>query len=528
MKKLLYIYSIVLLSFGLGSCSKDFLDTNPTDQVTDVTAASSIEAINANLSGVIRVMKSESPSNKADDYGIVGIGLGQELMGEDVVCESFNWYTDDYDYSNAINDNYRRPKSIWRIYYKIIYNCNQIIKNVTDINADVAIKNRIKAEALSLRAFSFFRLIRLYQGNYSIHKDDLGIPIVLDGSTIGKPRSKVSEVYAQINKDLDAALILFATAEARADISHVNINVCHGIKARVALEMENWAAAKIHADLAVAGFNLNTVEEFAAGFDDAGNQEWMWGLLNNSEQSSIYGSFASHMDISVAGYAGLGYNRKYVYSGLYAQMAPTDERKALIIDRTISLLAKAKKELADATTAKDKADAQSDIDAYTASLGSRLANYKFNAAKGGRGMAAEQVLMRPEEMILISAEADARLGNDGSATTTLDKLRAVRYKGYTAGSIDLTGTILTDILLERRIELWGEGFRLYDVKRQNIDVDRAKEAVDAGVKTNHSLVLNSVVGALVVKADSDYLTFLIPIGEINNNPAISINEQNHH
>lgn len=493
MKKLLYIFSIGLLSLGLGSCGDDYLNTTPTDQVAGITAASTIEAIDANLSGTIRMMKSYGPGgSRHDDRGVVGIGLGQELMGEDIVCGKSHWYTGDYRYSNAINDNYSRPSGTWRLYYRLIYNCNVIIKNVDAIEAEAATKNRIKAEALSIRAFSYFRLVRIYQGTYSLHKDDAGVPIVLDGTTDGKPRSKVSEVYTQINKDLDDALVLFATAEARADVSHINTNVCHGIKARVALEMQEWATAKKHADLAVDGFNLNSAEDYAAGFDVAGNQKWMWGLLNNDEQSDIYASWVSHMDMTIGGYAGLNYNPKYVYNGLYAQLADTDIRKALI-----------------------------------KGSGAKLVNEKYNAKKGGKEMAAEQVLMRPEEMILISAEADARLGNAGPAATTLDKLRAVRYTGYTAGSINLSGkTILEDIFLERRIELWGEGFRLYDVKRQNINVDRAAEATAAGLTTNHILSLNSIIKGFVVNADSKYLTYLIPLKEIDNNPAITAADQN--
>lgn len=492
MRKILYIFSVALLGLCLGSCEEDFLDTAPTDQVADVTAGSTIEAIDANLSGTIRLMKSYLPSSDShDNSGVKGNGFGAELMGEDIVCGKSHWYTGDYAYRNAINDNYRRPQSVWKLYYRIIYNCNIIIINVKALDTDVAVKARIEAEALSMRAFSYLRLVETFQGTYSLHQNDLGVPIVLDGSTDGKPRSTVSEVYTQITADLDAALVLFATAEARADVSHINANVCHGIRARVALDMQDWTAAKTHADAAVAGFSLNTAAQFSAGFDDVATQVWMWGLKNNDEQSDIYAAWVSHLDMSIGGYAGLGYNPKYVYNGLYAQLNDTDIRKGLIT--------------------------------------SGMVNNKYNAGRnGGKGFAADQVLMRPEEMILISAEASAKLGVDGEAKTTLNLLRAVRYTGTTAEieAIDLTGSILSDIYLERRIELWGEGLRLFDIKRQNIAVDREAEATAAGLTTNHLLTLNATVGGLRVEADSKYLTYLIPIAEINNNPSITEADQN--
>jgi hypothetical protein len=73
-------------------------------------------------------------------------------------------------------------------------------------------------------------------------------------------------------------------------------------------------------------------------------------------------------------------------------------------------------------------------------------------------------LMRVEEMILIKAECQARLGQESNARQTLEEfVKTYRDPEYssTAG-----GRALTDeIWYQRRVELWGEGFAMSDIMR---------------------------------------------------------------
>ena len=73
--------------------------------------------------------------------------------------------------------------------------------------------------------------------------------------------------------------------------------------------------------------------------------------------------------------------------------------------------------------------------------------------------------MRSAEMYLIAAEALAREGQLGEAVKPLNTLRNARG----LADYDLTGKtqeqLIGDILLERRRELWGEGFGITDILR---------------------------------------------------------------
>src|SRR6185295_5174340 len=82
-------------------------------------------------------------------------------------------------------------------------------------------------------------------------------------------------------------------------------------------------------------------------------------------------------------------------------------------------------------------------------------------------------LMRASEMYLIEAEAYAQMGNTSAAATALYQLAKKRDAAYTLSTA--TGSaLLKEILTQRRIELWGEVFRFYDLKRLNLPLDRSR------------------------------------------------------
>jgi hypothetical protein len=120
--------------------------------------------------------------------------------------------------------------------------------------------------------------------------------------------------------------------------------------------------------------------------------------------------------------------------------------------------------------------------------------------------------MRAAEMYLIEAEAKARLGQADAATILFDFEKA-RNPEYVLSTN--TGQALVDeILIQRRIELWGEGFRFFDLKRTNSALDRTGANHDSGI-TN---------GVMIVPSGDKRWQWLIPRAEINANPLVMQNE----
>lgn len=81
---------------------------------------------------------------------------------------------------------------------------------------------------------------------------------------------------------------------------------------------------------------------------------------------------------------------------------------------------------------------------------------------------ADIILMRNAELYLISAEAGAQLGK-ANALQRLNELRVARGATPKTSSGD---ELLEDIYLERRLELWGEGFGVVDIIRLQKSVER--------------------------------------------------------
>jgi hypothetical protein len=126
--------------------------------------------------------------------------------------------------------------------------------------------------------------------------------------------------------------------------------------------------------------------------------------------------------------------------------------------------------------------------------------------------------MRAAEMFLIEAEALARQGQDAAAITVLESLVKPRFAAYTASS--LSGTALIDeILLQRRIELWGEGFSLFDIKRTKVGLNRPTGSGNHGAPNFNPIVLT-------LPDASPLFLMRIPQRELDNNPNMTPGDQN--
>lgn len=82
--------------------------------------------------------------------------------------------------------------------------------------------------------------------------------------------------------------------------------------------------------------------------------------------------------------------------------------------------------------------------------------------------------MRVEEMYLTAAEAECMLGEEDAAKQDLYAVMSQRVEGYSTTktgtalgktSSDRTGSLREEIIDQRRIELWGEYGRIWDLRR---------------------------------------------------------------
>ncbi len=485
---------LALSAFALG-CQKKYLDTNPTDKIAPDVIFETTQSARVALNGMHRFMNTVpcvfANTDNHYDFGQKTIDIISDVMGNDMVNLDigYNWYRWLYKYQNSRNPTAGELILVWNFYYKIINNANNILANIDNAQGAQKDKDEIKGQAYVYRAWAYFGLIQFYQFTYKGHESAPGVPISTTATISTTPsnkRASVQEVYTQITKDLDAALVLLPGGGLRGDKSQLDGSVAKGVYARVALVMNDWEKAATMAREARTGYKLMSVSEYGAGFKLT-NDEWMWNSNISEEQCNSMNilSFFSHMDITAAGYAGAGAFR-CMTKELYDKIPDGDVRKTLFADE-------------ETATANE-------IPEYT--------QLKFRLESTSSWF-SNLIYMRAGEMYLIEAEAQAH-GASGNAQATLEELVKARFPAYTvpAGG----QALLDEIYLQRRIELWGEGFSFTDIHRLKTGLNRPTGP------GNHEPAATG--GILKLDANSPSLLFKIPQSEMDANKAFTAADQN--
>ena len=500
MKKILY--SVLVASTLLfASCEKEYLDTNPTDQLLEGSVFTTTKNAWAAINGMHRAMFFQYSSQDQAGQGSVMINMDQ--LGEDLVNTSAgnNWWISTYQWLTHRNENAGTVEFVYRFYYKLIANANMIIANIDNATGPEADKKAIKGQALAYRAWAHHQLVQIFGERYKAGggNTQLGVPLMIINTTEGQPRATVEEVYTQINTDLDAAIALLT--ETRNAKSHININVAKGMKARVALTMGKWAEAATLAKEARTGGNmrLENGTEIMAGFNNVSTPGWMWGTAQVQDQTTYFYSFFAYMSVNFNS-TNIRTNPKAINKNLYAAIKDSDLRKKWWVPTPTSIR-DANNKIIGRNVGGYEIPATYSIFPYM--------NRKFISAGGTGSSIGDVPYMRVAEMYLIEAEALARAGQNGPAAQVLYDFAVTRNPSY-ALSTNTGQALIDEIMIQRRIELWGEGFRFLDLKRTNIALDRSG--------ANHVPV---VMGdAVKIPAGDKQWQWLFPRRELNPNPAI--------
>lgn len=489
MKKLLYTLSAAAV-LAFTACKKDYLDTMPTDAypAEDVFASVS-NAWNA-INGIHRSLYIQYDNQ--DQGGQGSMNIINDMLGDDLVMTATGtgWYNTTYQWRMHRNASATLLNYSYFFYYKIISNANMILSHIDAAPGNDADRKNIKGQAFAYRAWAHFNLVQYFAIRYDATKKpntQAGIPLMTEVTTVGQPRATVEEVYTQINADVDSAIVNLGAGSASPNKSHIDVNVAKGIKARVALTQQDWATAAKYAAEAKAGYTLMSNAAYVAGFNDYSNVEWMWGSHQISEQTTYFYSFFAFMSANFNSSA-IRTNPKAINSLLYNQISDTDVRK------------------------KVWSPTGTDVPVPAGGLVRPYINKKFLAVSSSSSV-GDVVNMRAAEMYLIEAEADARQGLDAAAADVLYTLAVNRDPSYVR-STNTGDALLQEILVQRRAELWGEGFRFFDLKRMNQSLDRNG--------SNHTSTLTN--GLMTMPAGDVQWQFLIPQDEINANKAIEQND----
>lgn len=134
----------------------------------------------------------------------------------------------------------------WASYYNAIAASNYVLRLVEEIEGDQSLLDQYKGEALTHRAFAYFRAVNVYGQHYGLSiasEEGSGVPILSNYADQAESlvRKSVNEVYELIVSDLTTAVTLLM--EGRQYTDRVNKSAAEALLARVYLHMGEEAKA---------------------------------------------------------------------------------------------------------------------------------------------------------------------------------------------------------------------------------------------------------------------------------------------
>ena len=500
MKKILL--SLIIL-VGLSGCSENYLDRTPTDAVSINYANSTANTAKVYLNGVYKYFYKYAPdgTSQHDNNGMITRLIYDDALGLDLII-SANWYSSIYLFQESRRrENNNSAKYNWNWAYQIIKDANTLIASSVANEGSDPEWTEIAGQAFALRAFGYYQLCNLYQKHYRVGKNLPGFPLMLEAPISGsdmeyKPRGVLDDVYTQMVKDCKEAIGRLTSS--RDGVGYINQNVAQGLLARIYTDMayvDNtlWDEVITLAQDARAGFSLMTEAQFQSGFNTP-TVEWMWGMMNDQQGATAYPAFFSFYDLDRE----YGYQNFRVDPVFMALFDADDCRGELFKDTYSGMGLIPNPELRYRTT-KFR-----DITNHVGSL----------------------PLMRAAEMYLLEAEAHANKGDNPTAQSLVDDVRAARITGYIPAVAPAAKDDMLELIwVERRKELFGEGFALKDILRFGWFVNGAKAT--RGSAHTSGLGITVVPYNSPAPVDNDYrYIFQIPEKELQNNPYINEGDQN--
>ncbi|PWU01749.1 MAG: hypothetical protein C5B52_06945 [Bacteroidetes bacterium] len=450
----------------LGSCKKQFLDLQPYDQVPLEEAIVDENSMQTAVNGMYS-------SLRAVDFFGRSVPIDGDLLADNIYISpvNSNRYLPELTYTYI--ETYSNVQNLWAEAYNTILRANNVI-NSSIKGSDVA--DQLRGEALTIRALSYFELVKFFALPYTSDPASPGVPLVLTYDPHLKPaRNTVGEVYQQIEADLKQA---YSLLNQNKNSSYVSKYVAQALLARLYQAEGDWdnalASAKDVFDN--GGYSLvdssSLVAYWANPYPVTNKQETIFEV----EFDAIGNNGTDNLD---AFYSQDGYGDALATDDLYSKYSATDARRNLIIPGN-----------------------RGGIDVWVVN------KYPNTTNPNGKD---NTKIIRYAEVLMILAEAYNRKSDDANARTILNllaKRRDPQFAGYASSG----QALLNDIYLERRKELAFEGQRYWDLVRLNKDV----------VRDNSTGNYQPFV-PLTLQVSSPKRIFPIPKAELNVNPAVTQN-----
>ncbi len=195
MKKILYTISLMVAMLATTSC-EDFLNITPEGQAKRDELLLTTEGLEEAMYGVYAQLRSTTL------YGQELYFHTLEIMAHNMYCDGHTTLTalGNFEYDNTyVKSTF---ESIWTAMYKNISNVNSVLNSPLIVDAEEFPYTIYKGEALGLRAFMHFDLVRLFAEQYTVNPKADGIPYATEFSLNTPEFESLEKNYEHILADL--------------------------------------------------------------------------------------------------------------------------------------------------------------------------------------------------------------------------------------------------------------------------------------------------------------------------------------
>ena len=504
-----YIIGFIIATLFCMSCDDSFLVTDPTDRIaTDKFWQQEKDGILATNA----CYQAFNPIYRPHRFDFEGCS--------DDACTTQTWL-DGYMVGNgSFNSSWQFVYWIWADSYKYIRRTNDVITHVGDIpDMDNALKNRLKGEALVIRAMIYNTLTLLYGD----------VPFITEAVTIiddaKKPRESKNKIVESILHDLDEAIgYLPIRYETNEDKGRVTKGAALAIKARVCLYNGKYAEAREAAqEVMKAEYGYQLLPNYA-GLFTYDNEMNIEVLLDDQYMPDLR---TNDVFKRIGPRSAQGLSEYVPTRSLINEYEEQDARRSA----NFIMPGDPHPYLDDMTF--DPTPGSGTVDEAGHSYYATCTGYQYKKYVLKEDMAyidrchINFILMRYADVLLMFAEAENETnGPTASAYEAINKVRA-RARGGNDGILpDLQGLTQEQfrqaVRKERRMEFAGENLRYFDILRWRIAENVLNGAVQGMdyIETGTGEKKTILVETRKFDSNKNYL-WPIPESELRLNPELA-------
>lgn len=419
---------------------------------------------------------------------------------------------------------------VWGYGYECINRANIVLGRADGVSMSDEARTRIKGQALFLRGYTFFHLLRLWGG--------IPLPLTYTNGIDGleMPRATIDESYEQAIADIEAAAeMLPEKGEAGYDVWRISKGACYAALGQIYLyrasmngnNTDYLTKSRDYSQKVISSGKYRLMDNFTDNFywfnTNAKNNAESIFELQYSAQSGQSNNMHIRFGLGRTNNAFFGcyqYCRFGVSGFLYQEMKNNGDKRAEALLSYFSGDGDGSKVIRDhyynsetfhwePKVTNDKGGEHQCV--FNLKYFDRHTDYTLMQPNANFG------ILRYADVLLNYAEASNLLSaGQGLAELNMIRERAglAPFEGGSQAEID------DEILNQRRYEFVGEAKVYFDELRKDKIADFAAEKCERGVQEGIIYISD-----LVFKPKQNYL-FLIPQGDLDGNKALVQNPEN--